>query len=67
MAVVTADKRLTIFDTKTWDKVDIFDKIGGTLTSPSFHPDGKYISVVKDGNAIVIMNLKNSVPEQDIG
>ena len=66
MAVVTADKRLTIFDTKTWDKVDIFDKIGGTLTSPSFHPDGKYISVVKDGNAIVIMNLKNSVPEQTL-
>ena len=22
MAVVTADKRLTIFDTKTWDKVE---------------------------------------------
>ena len=46
--------------------MDIFDKIGGTLTSPSFHPDGKYISVVKDGNAIVIMNLKNSVPEQTL-
>lgn len=66
MAAVTADKRLTIFDTKTWDKVDIFDKIGGTLTSPSFHPDGKYISVVKDGNSIVIMNLKSSMPEQTL-
>lgn len=66
MAAVTADKRLTIFDTKTWDKIDIFDKIGGTLTSPSFHPDGKYISVVKDGNSIVIMNLKSSVPEQTL-
>lgn len=66
MAAVTADKRLTIFDTKTWDKVDIFDKIGGTLSSPSFHPDGKYISVVKDGNSIVIMNLKSSVPEQTL-
>lgn len=66
MAAVTTDKRLTIFDTKTWDKIDIFDKIGGTLTSPSFHPEGKYISVVKDGNSIVIMNLKNSVPEQTL-
>lgn len=66
MAAVTADKRLTIFDTKTWDKVDIFDKIGGTLSSPSFHPDGKYISVVKDDNSIVIMNLKSSVPEQTL-
>ena len=66
MAVVTTDNRLTILDTKTWDKVDIFDKIGGTLSSPSFHPEGKYISVVKDGNAIVIMNLKNSAPEQTL-
>lgn len=66
MAAVTTDKRLTIFDTKTWDKVDIFDKIGGSLSSPSFHPEGKYISVVKDGNAIVIMNLKSSVAEQTL-
>ena len=35
MAVVTTDNRLTILDTKTWDKVDVFDKIGGTLSSPS--------------------------------
>ena len=66
MAAVTADKCLTIFDTKTWDQVDMYNKIGGTLSSPSFHPDGKYISVVKDGNAIVIVNLKNSVPEQTL-
>ncbi|WP_291529201.1 WD40 repeat domain-containing protein [Bacteroides sp. UBA939] len=66
MAVVTSDNRLTILDTKTWDKVDIFDRIGGTLSSPSFHPEGKYISVVRDGNSIVIMNLRNSVVEQTL-
>ncbi|MFK2617096.1 WD40 repeat domain-containing protein [Bacteroides fragilis] len=66
LAVTTDDNHLTIIDTKNWDKVDIFDKLGGTLSSPSFHPKGKYISVVKDGKNIEIINLKNGVVEQDI-
>lgn len=66
LAVTTDDNHLTIIDTKNWDKVDIFDKLGGTLSSPSFHPEGKYISVVKDGKSIEIINLKNGVVEQDI-
>ena len=65
-AVTTDDNHLTIIDTKNWDKVDIIDKLGGTLSSPSFHPEGKYISVVKDGKNIEIINLKNGVVEQDI-
>lgn len=66
LAVTTDDNHLTIIDTKNWDKVDIFDKLGGTLSSPSFHPEGNYISVVKDGKNIEIINLKNGVVEQDI-
>ena len=66
LAVTTDDNHLTIIDTKNWDKVDIFDKLGGTLSSPSFHLEGKYISVVKDGKNIEIINLKNGVVEQDI-
>lgn len=66
LAVTTDDKRLTIIDTKNWDKVDIFDKLGGMLTSPSFHPEGKYVSVVRDNKDIVIVNLKNSVIEQEL-
>ena len=66
LAVTTDDNHLTIIHTKNWDKVDIFDKLGGTLSSPSFHPEGKYISVVKDGKNIEIINLKNGVVEQDI-
>lgn len=66
LAVVTDDDRLTILDTKNWEKIDIFDKIGNNLSAPSFHPEGKYVSVVKDGNAIVVMNLKNSVVEQTL-
>ncbi len=52
--------------TKNWEKIDIFDKIGSNLSAPSFHPEGKYVSVVKDGNAIVVMNLKNSAVEQTL-
>lgn len=66
LAVVTDDNRLTIVETKNWEKVDIFDKLGGVLTSPSFHPEGKYISVVKDGKGIDIINLKNSAVEQSL-
>ena len=66
LAVTTDDNHLTIIDTKNWDKVDIFDKLGGTLSSPSFHPEGKYNSLVKDGKNIEIINLKNGVVEQDI-
>ncbi|MCE8559346.1 WD40 repeat domain-containing protein [Bacteroides fragilis] len=66
LAVTTEDNHLTIIDTKNWDKVDIFDKLGGMLSSPSFHPEGKYISVVKDGKNIEIINLKNGVIEQEI-
>ena len=66
LAVTTDDKRLTIIDTKNWDKVDIFDKLGGMLTSPSFHPEGKYVSVVRDNKDIIIVNLKNSVVEQEL-
>lgn len=66
LAVVTGDNRLTIVETKNWEKVDIFDKLGGVLTSPSFHPEGKYVSVVRDGKAIEVINLKNSAVEQSI-
>lgn len=40
--------------------------MGGKLTSPSFHPEGKYVSVVRDNKDIVIVNLKNSVVEQEL-
>ena len=64
LAVVTGDKTLTVFDTKTWQKAHVFNQLGGDLTSPSFHPESKYVSVVKNHNSIVIVNLKNGKIEQ---
>ena len=63
LAVVTDNQVLTVFDTKTWEKAYTFDQLGGNLTSPSFHPEGKYVSVVKDKNSIVFVNLKNQKVE----
>ena len=60
LAVVTEDDRLTIYETRTWKETQMFNQLGKKLASPSFHPEGKYISVVKDGNSILIINLKNS-------
>ena len=66
LAVTTAGKQLVILDTKTWTRTDSFGELGGTLTSPSFHPEGKYVSVVKDGKDIVVLNLKNHSVEQTL-
>lgn len=64
-AVVTGNK-LVIYDTKTWEEANVFDQLGGVLSAPSFHPENKYVSVVKDNNAIVVVNLKNGKVEQTI-
>lgn len=66
LAVTTADRNLTVFDTKTWKEKYTFDNLGGQLTAPSFHPDGKYLAVVKDGRDVVILNLKSNAVEQEL-
>lgn len=65
-AVTTDQKGLQIYDTKNWTLKHSFDSIGGQLKNPYFHPDGKYVAVVKDNNKIVVVNLKNSKIEQEI-
>ncbi len=64
LAVVTDDKRLAIFDTKNWEKIDTYGELEGSLASPSFHPGGKYVSVVRDEKDIIVVNLKNHAIEQ---
>lgn len=67
LAVVTDDKRMTIFDTKTWGEFYVFNYEGnGRLESPSFHPESKYVSVVANKNEILILNLKNGKVEQSL-
>lgn len=63
LVVIIDDNYLIIIDMKNWDKVDIFDKLGGIFSFLLFYLEGKYISVVKDGKNIEIINLKNGVVE----
>ena len=66
LAVVTDNKELTVYDTKTWEKFHVFNYPGEKLSSPSFHPEGKYISVVADNHSIMVLNLKNGKLEQEL-
>lgn len=66
LAVSTNDGRVTIIDTKNWSKVDVFDKLGSRLSAPSFHPEGKYVSVVGDEGKIQVLNIRNHETEQVI-
>lgn len=65
LAVTTADKGLVIYDTRNWTESQRFDW-KGSLSCPSFHPDGKYVLAVKDNRNILIANLKTAALEQEI-
>lgn len=67
LAVTTDDQRLTLFDTRMWKETEAYANLGGPLRSPSFHPEGKYIGVVKADSSIVVVNLKNHAVEQTLG
>lgn len=60
MAALVGDSHLIIYDTKTWEPLHDFGDMGGMLASISFHPDGKYLSMVQNRNLIVVMNLKKN-------
>lgn len=66
LAVTTDNKRLTVFDTRTWEEFTTFNYEGNEIASPSFHPEGKYVSVVVDKKNIVIHNLRNGKIEQTL-
>lgn len=66
LAVTTDDQRLTVFDTRTWEEFTKFNYEGNEIASPSFHPEGKYVSVVVDKKNIVIHNLRNGKIEQTL-
>lgn len=63
LAVTTDDKCLTIFDTKNWEKYSVYHA-DAQVSSPSFHPEGKYVSIVNNNNEIIVYNLKNGKIEQ---
>lgn len=55
-AVLTADGLLSTYDTRNFLILQSFDALG-TASSCSFHPDGKYLSVVTGNTRIALLNL----------
>lgn len=55
-AVLTADGLLTTYDTRNFLILQSFDAMGNAL-SCSFHPEGKYLSVVTGDTRVAILNL----------
>ena len=62
LAVTTAGE-VIVYETRRWEVASRYN-LEGSLSSPSFHPEGKYLSVVKDHKNIQIINLKNYAVEQ---
>lgn len=55
-AVLTADGLLSTYDTRNFLILQSFDALG-VAGSCSFHPDGKYLSVVTGDTRIALLNL----------
>lgn len=55
-AILTADGLLTIYDTRNFLILQSFDAMGNASRC-SFHPEGKYLSVVTGDTRIAILNL----------
>lgn len=55
-AVLTADGLLTTYDTRNFLILQSFDAVGNAKNC-SFHPEGKYLSVVTGDTRIAILNL----------
>lgn len=60
---VTTQKSVYVYDSRKWEVTSTYD-LKGVVSSPSFHPEGKYLSVVKDNSSIQVINLKNYAVEQ---
>lgn len=60
---VTTQTTVYVYDSRKWEVASTYD-LKGVVSCPSFHPEGKYLSVVKDNSSIQVINLKNYAVEQ---
>ena len=57
-AVLTADGKLSTYETKQFNLVKTYEGFGKALDF-AFHPDNKYVSIICDNTLIKILNLKD--------
>lgn len=65
LAVLTADGKLTTYDTRTFFILQSYDAMG-TAKYCYFHPEGKYIAIVTGDNRISILNLMDETDREYI-
>lgn len=58
LAVLTEDKVITIYDTRTLEPAKTIEGLGEAICC-SFHPEGKHIAVVTGDNRISVINQLN--------
>lgn len=58
MAVLTADGKATVYDTRTFKQKYQFGNMGQAIDC-QFHPDNKYLGVTVDENTIILQNMRN--------
>ena len=65
LAVLTADGKLSTYDTRTFFILQSYDAMG-TAKYCYFHPEGKYIDVITGDNRISIVNLMDETDREYI-
>jgi WD40 repeat protein len=65
LAVLSADGKLTTYDTRTFQIHQSYDAMGYAVHC-SFHPSGKYLAIVTGEKRISILNLLNEKDRQYI-
>ena len=65
LAVLTADGKLSTYDTRTFFILQSYDAMG-TAKYCYFHPEGKYIAVITGDNRISIVNLMDETDREYI-
>lgn len=65
LAVLTADGKLSTYDTRTFFILQSYDAMG-TAKYCCFHPEGKYIAVITGDNRISIVNLMDETDREYI-
>lgn len=67
LAVTSSDGNVKIYDTQTFSNYPLYSFNGvGVAMSCYFHPDNKYLGIVKDDRTIILQNVHNSMDAQEI-
>lgn len=65
VAVLVETGKLYFYDTKNFNLTETYDGMGDARCC-SFHPEGKYISVITSSDKIKVINMKNPTDREEI-